>query len=419
MSTLPTDRVRVLVLTADVGAGHTAAARAVAADLEGEEDADVSIVDGLDVFSPLLRWVMRDAYRHAVLRAPGLYHLAFRGLTGTRRLREAITRTFDRGAHRRMLELLDRERPDVVVSTHPALTAALGAARASGRLAVPVCATVTDLGCVELWTHPRVDLHLVNHPSQVPEVEALCGRGRAVLVQPMVDVAFAARRPDPAVVLGLLGLPPDARLLVVSGGGWGVGDLQGATDAALRTPGTSVAVLSGDDPKARAALERRYGDDPHVRVLGFTTLMPELLGAADALVHATGGMTSLEAGVRGCPLIAYGAEAGHIADHNAALERLGLAQVVRTREALVAALAGASREAAGWPVCPAAPTAGQAIVALAGQASTRSRTTRDRERAAALAPSTVSATATTALRPADAVHGSLATSGAASTGTTT
>jgi len=39
--------------------------------------------------------------------------------------------------------------------------------------------------------------------------------------------------------------------------------------------------------------------------------MPDLLTAADVLVHSTGGVTCLEAMARGCPVVSYGLSVGH------------------------------------------------------------------------------------------------------------
>ncbi len=49
-------------------------------------------------------------------------------------------------------------------------------------------------------------------------------------------------------------------------------------------------------------------------------------------------MTSLEAASAGCPLIAFGANVGHIRVHNAAMARLGLLRLAGTRAELEAAL---------------------------------------------------------------------------------
>jgi processive 1,2-diacylglycerol beta-glucosyltransferase len=80
-----------------------------------------------------------------------------------------------------------------------------------------------------------------------------------------------------------------------------------------------------------------------VRVEGFTEAMPEWLAAADALVHSTGGLTVLEALMRGCPPISYGWGRGHVRTNNAAFRRFGLADVAETpaelRAAIVRALA--------------------------------------------------------------------------------
>src|SRR4051794_38125522 len=62
--------------------------------------------------------------------------------------------------------------------------------------------------------------------------------------------------------------------------------------------------------------------------------MPELLSAADVLIHSTGGMTSLEAATAGGPQIAFGADLGHIRIHNAALCRLGLVRQAGDRAEL-------------------------------------------------------------------------------------
>jgi UDP-N-acetylglucosamine:LPS N-acetylglucosamine transferase len=61
-------------------------------------------------------------------------------------------------------------------------------------------------------------------------------------------------------------------------------------------------------------------------VLGFTEQMPELLAAADALVHTTGGTTALEARVTGCPLINFGRSVAHVRAHARALADQGVAE---------------------------------------------------------------------------------------------
>jgi UDP-N-acetylglucosamine:LPS N-acetylglucosamine transferase len=75
-----------------------------------------------------------------------------------------------------------------------------------------------------------------------------------------------------------------------------------------------------------------------VTLLGFTTEVPSLFAAADALIHSTAGLTVLEAWALGCPTISYGWGRGHIRANNRAYARCGIADVAHDREALAAAL---------------------------------------------------------------------------------
>ncbi len=132
-------------------------------------------------------------------------------------------------------------------------------------------------------------------------------------------------------------------MIAVSGGGWGVGDLLGATEAALEIEDATVLCLCGRNDKLRAKVSRHLGSEPRLRLMGFTDRMGDVLAASDALIHSSAGLTVLEAIIRGCPVVSYGFGYGHVRASNAALERFGLAQVARTHEeirpALVRALA--------------------------------------------------------------------------------
>jgi UDP-N-acetylglucosamine:LPS N-acetylglucosamine transferase len=156
-------------------------------------------------------------------------------------------------------------------------------------------------------------------------------------------------------------------VVLVSGGGWGVGDLAGAVDAALELDIAVVACLCGRNEILRERLTARYGGDDRVRVVGFTEQMSEWLAAGDALVHSTGGLTVLEAYVRGCPTISYGWGRGHIRVNNAAFRRFGIAEVVESGSDLERALRGALavRNAPGLALA-ALPSAASVVLSLVG-----------------------------------------------------
>jgi hypothetical protein len=135
-----------------------------------------------------------------------------------------------------------------------------------------------------------------------------------------------------------LDVPAHARMVLVSGGGWGIGDLEGAINTALSDGETMVVCIAGRNDAARERLEQRFGDNGQVRIVGFTEQMSDWMAAADAMIHATAGLTVLEAHIRGCPVVSYGFSAGHLRANNAAFERFGLAEVARSEHELESVL---------------------------------------------------------------------------------
>src|SRR4029077_9121945 len=131
-------------------------------------------------------------------------------LFGSRPLARAITR-------------LD---PDVVVSTYPAVTVVLARLRRTGAVSCPTVATITDLTGLFFWAQPGIDVHMVMYGQSLSSVERIAGRGSARLVAPLISAEFLRPR-CPVESRRSLGLPESGRMVVVSGGGWGVGDIAG------------------------------------------------------------------------------------------------------------------------------------------------------------------------------------------------
>jgi len=335
---------RVLVLTADIGEGHDLPARIIKSDLEEEvPSAEVEIVDGLKEMGRILSAVVRGGSKVTFRWMPWLFDIQYWLITKfapTRSLAHHLN--YALGGHG-LLKLIERHEPDVVISTYPGVTAVLGMLRENRRLLIPVQSAITDLAGLRYWAHPGVDMHFVTHPESIEEVERLAGPGSVEWMRPPISRDFLMPRTR-AAAREALGVPPHARLVLVSGGGWGIGDLEGAIDAALAGDETTVACITGRNESARERLEQRFGDSERVRVLGFTEQMSDWMAAADAMVHSTAGLTVLEAHIRGCPVVSFGFSAGHLRANNEAFERFGLAEVARSEHELESVLRHLTRE---------------------------------------------------------------------------
>jgi processive 1,2-diacylglycerol beta-glucosyltransferase len=332
---------RVLVLSAAIGEGHDLPARFLAAGLE-RAGAQARVEDGLHAMGAFLEGLALSGSPFASRWGGLLFDVEYVLLTRAPPARCLAGSLMRRIGGRGLLTLIAATRPDVVASTYPGVTELLGRLRAEGGLALPVVSAITDLAALRWWAHPAVDLHLVTHPESIAEVRSIVGpRADVRAVRGLNDPAFLAPR-DRLAAREALGLPPAPPIVLVSGGGWGVGDLAGATGAALAANAHAV-LLCGRNAAARERMQARYGADGRVTVLGFSDRMPDLLAAADCLVHSTAGLTVLEAVQRGCPAISYGWGHGHVRVNNRAFAAHGLATVAKTPDDLAGALRRALR----------------------------------------------------------------------------
>jgi len=316
---------RVLILSADVGEGHAAAARALAAQLKKTPDpTEVTVIDGLAAMGRVLKPVVEDGYRVQLRFIPWSYTVIYGLLDHVRPVRALATFLLCRFGARSLARTIAEHDPDVVVSTYPAVTVVLARLRRTGEIDCPTVATITDLTGLFFWAQPGIDMHMVMYGESMSSVERIAGRDSVRLVQPLISEEFLKER-CPRQARRKLGLPEDGRMVIVSGGGWGVGDVLGAVREFIREPqASSIVVLAGRNEQLAHKLRRTFGSEPRVHVYEFTDKMPELLAAADVLVHSTGGVTCLEAMAAGTPVVSYGLPVGHARVNTRAMAALDL-----------------------------------------------------------------------------------------------
>ncbi len=324
----------MLILSADVGEGHAAAARALAQQLQAAPDgAEVTVIDGLAAMGRVLRQVVQDGYRVQLRFLPWSYDVFYWLLEHVAPVRWLTRWQLRLFGARPLARAIAAHDPDVVVSTYPAVTVVLARLRRTGAVTCPTVATITDLTGLFFWAQPGIDMHLVQYDESLPSVERIAGEGSARLVAPLISAEFLRPR-CPTESRRALGLPEEGRMVVVSGGGWGVGDIEGAVRELCRIPDlSSIVCLAGRNEQLQRHLQDTFAREPRVHVYGFTDAMPLLLAAADALVHSTGGVTCLEAQATGTPVVSYGLPVGHARLNTRAMADLALLRLANdTRE---------------------------------------------------------------------------------------
>ncbi|MET8180858.1 galactosyldiacylglycerol synthase [Streptomyces sp. NPDC005336] len=322
---LPSDRVgapgagRVLVVSAGMGAGHDAVARELVRRLEAL-DCGARRVDVLELLpagiGPGLRSFYRTTIRHAPLVYAGIYRAFFRPGSGLRPGSAPLAAL----AEDRLLALVGRERPDVVVPVFHLAAQLTGRLRARGALTVPSAVVVTDFAVHRQWLHPGNDLHLCVTSEAADTVRRALGRP-SVATGPVVAARFFGPAPGAARWRRLFddrapGRPP----VLLSVGAWGAGTRVAATARLLAGAGYLPVVLCGRDERLRHEPAR----SPGVLALGWEPDMPGLMAASGAVVDNAAGQTALEALAVGVPVVGYRPIPGHGREGVLRMAALGL-----------------------------------------------------------------------------------------------
>src|SRR3954468_7237511 len=264
---------RILILTTDIGEGHDLPARQLAEGLAEEcPGAKVAIADRLAAMGKLLSAVMKDQSR-VIFKMPRWVWNAEHWLAIRFGPTTWLARTLNYAlGHRGLLRLIRAQHPDVIVSTYPGTTMVLGMLRTRGKLEVPTVGAITDLAELRYWAMPGVDLHLVTHEESIPEVRRLAPASRISWVRGLTSRGFTEPA-DAADGRREFALPEGVPVIVVSGGGWGVGDREGARRESLAVHNSHVVILCGRNEELRARMEGAFAGQDRVHVSGFTEKM--------------------------------------------------------------------------------------------------------------------------------------------------
>ncbi|MBW0106644.1 glycosyltransferase, partial [Pseudonocardia sp. KRD291] len=312
---------------ATVGQGHEGAARELARRLTAS-GTEVAVHDYLDAVAPPARRVLRDLYAPTVQHAPAVFDGVFRALERPGAVRR-VTDGICAGAGATVARWAAGA--DVVVSTYPLAGQTLGALRRSGAMPATTITYLTDPAAHALWCHPDVDVHLT--VTRATASDAARYGVHATAAGPLCAPGFG-RGGDGARLRARLWLPRDVPVVLLSAGSLGMGDVPRTIADILCHPTARVLVLCGRN----AVLRRRLRGHPRVVALGWRDDVPDLMAAADVLVHNAGGLAVSEAIVAGLPTVTYLPIPGHGRANARVLQDAGLAPWPRDPDALAAAI---------------------------------------------------------------------------------
>jgi processive 1,2-diacylglycerol beta-glucosyltransferase len=300
---------RILVLSASVGAGHLRAAEAVAAALrELAPEATIENLDVLTLTNATFRRLYGRSYLDLVNRAPhvlGYFYDLLDRAPSPEQKRDRLRLLVEKLNLRRLLAILRSGRWDLVVNTHFLPAELIASLRRKGEADLPHLTVTTDFETHRLWVNQPCDHYFTATEEGAANLQHWGIPAGDITVSGIPIHPVFSRLKDRAACLNRHGLMGDRPVVLQMAGGFGVGPVEALFQSllAVQRP-LEFVVVAGRNEELQARLKQIPVPERHrAVVLGYSTVMDELMTAADIVVSKPGGLTTSEALACGAAMV--------------------------------------------------------------------------------------------------------------------
>ncbi|MBQ7799042.1 MAG: hypothetical protein IJ370_00970 [Oscillospiraceae bacterium] len=290
--------MRILLLSCNTGQGHNSAAYAVRDALIRRGDS-VEMNNALLFLHEVYEKVVSDGHTFFYKRFPKLFGIGYR-------FEENHTPNFIRSQMRlgvkKFKAYMAENNFDAVISTHVFGSLLVNEYKKQTGDKILSTFISTDFTCHPGAPESEADIYFTPHPLVTPEFlengiseDKIRPYGIPVAKQ-FVD------RVDKADAREQLGLPKDAKIVLVACGSMGCGPIaKTASFISMKMPKALVIVACGHNERLLERLARL--DRANIMPLPYTKKMHLYLAAADVFISKAGGLSTSEAIYAGVPLL--------------------------------------------------------------------------------------------------------------------
>ena len=324
--------MKAVILYALAGGGHLSAARALKTELE-QQGWEVALEDSTKPFGRLIDFFCCDLYRFSAKYVPHAFGVCYR-LTDRKKGGSEAMRALGAPLAKRLLPVIERHHPDLVVCAYPFSCQLVGLLKARGLLKAKVAHLLTDYGTHAAWVTEEADEYWA---SCGEAAEDLIRRGvpkekitvRGIPVNPKFH-----ERPDRAALRRELSLPDALPVLLFMAGSFGVRSVFRVFRSLDALPDAFEAiVITGKNEKLFRRFQKLAANSRHrLHPILFTDRVADYMHACDLLVTKPGGLTTSEALAAGIPLAVFDPIPGQEEDNARYLSRHGLAVLLHPRK---------------------------------------------------------------------------------------
>lgn len=318
---------KVLILSANYGDGHAQVSRALAAQLKTQGLEKVKLMNLMEQSHPLIDSISRQFYLKSYSTAPSIYGWLYHQ-TKNLPLESKRARWLHSFGLHKMKELLEQEKPDLLIHTFPGSAAA--ELKRKGGLSIPIFSVLTDFSFHQRWIHHKIDRYFVATEELKEEIASAGENPEKVVVSGIPIRSDFERERSAEPIIEKYHLDSSKPILLILAGAYGVSsdvkklckDLRHATDI-------QVILICGKNQALEEDMRRRLEDVEHFRVMGYVDHLDEFMQVATCLISKPGGVTISEALANGLPLCFFPPVAGQEEENALFLEKKEVAFILK------------------------------------------------------------------------------------------
>lgn len=324
---------KILIFYGSYGGGHLSAARSIKEYIDTNfSDTETCMVDCIEYINKALNKVTTKAYSGMAKNAQWVWKKMYYGAEDG-----AFAKLNDKTQKMlsiKLNKLIQSYKPDLIISTHPFSSHMCAVLKKKKKINLKIATVMTDYAPHNQWLmYPAyIDYFFVAHDGMK---EALLEKGIKETQIKVTGIPLSNRflaHYDKEKTLSEFGLSTEKRtVLFFAGGeqGFGKDKVYNMLKSLIESfPNLQIIAISGKNEKIKNQFDElvnKTNSSETVKVLEYTTKVPELMSVSDLVITKPGGLTTTESLASGLPIIVINPIPGQEEENAEFLENKGVA----------------------------------------------------------------------------------------------
>ncbi|MGM0845431.1 MAG: MGDG synthase family glycosyltransferase [Bacillota bacterium] len=326
----------ILILTAHYGEGHVQTAQTLADTFIEKGIQNVHVCDLYGEAYPAIHNFAQTLLKKSFskLGAP-LYKMFYYGtdMLSTK----GLSYFYQHIGKKRLIELLQVNRPDIIITTFPMHAGAYLRSRPSFN--IPTYTIITDYCAHPLWTHPMIEKYYVASHHVKDTLTRFGVKDKRIGVTGIpIRKGFNCPPARSQEIFRKFGLDPTKDTVTISGGGLGLLPDIDEIYKGINPFKTQVAIICGRNRNLKNHLMNVYKSCKSIKVYGYLDNILDLMSVTDCLVTKPGAITLTEAAALNVPVILVKPNPGQETENAPFFASKGAAMIACKSEAITSCI---------------------------------------------------------------------------------